>query len=170
MIKIIQSSEEALKVAHELSELHGIKGNFEVGLTGSFAEGTQKKSSGLDFILKRTENGKKDLVGNFTILRTISAYMQEHYYNKYHIIWYDLLEEDEVKKLKNASKIGVAKNPASPFTNAINLASWVKDKFSEKDEDIDEEDEEDELELDFEEEETEEEELDEDDDIIELEE
>lgn len=173
MIKIIQSSQEALKVAHELSQLHGIKDNFEVALTGSFAEGVQKKSSGLDFILKLKEKDKKNLVGNFTILKTIAAFMEEHYYNKYHIIWYDLLEEDEVNQLKKASKLGLIKNPNSPFTNIVEQAIWVHEHFGEEDieEDFEEDFEEDiEEDIDFEEEYIEFEGIEEDDDIIELEE
>lgn len=126
MLKFLQTRDEAVDLAHNLAELPELKA-FKVGVAGSYVTGLNKKGSAIDIVLKLRDGQNKDLIGDLDINWAIRSTIEPAYSNKIHIIWLDLLENDEEDLLKFMASEGVENNPESAYTNIVGDVRWADD-------------------------------------------
>lgn len=127
MLKFLENSDEVLDFLEVLAEQDTMK-DFRIGVSGSYAEGLNKKNSAIDIVLKLKDGGDKSLIGSFEIINYIHSFMEDVYSNKVCIYWLDLLEKDETVLLDYMSKNGYEANPESAYTNLVGSAKWVDEE------------------------------------------
>lgn len=127
MLRVAQTTEEALEVARKLAS-HKELSDFEIGVTGTFIEGTNKKNSPIEIVLKlKTDN--KDLIGSPEIMTIINFIMTVHYYNKYEIHWLDLIEKNEEKLMEYAQENNLSYDHTSIYGRIVELTQWVGEQI-----------------------------------------
>lgn len=133
MLKFLQNSDEVVELLHSLSACPELE-SFRVGFAGSFANGVNKKASPIDIVLKLKDDGNESEVGSLDINYFIASFMESAYSNKYHILWLDLLEKDELDIIDFMRNEGVEANPESVYTNIVAEVHWIdEDEDSEDD-------------------------------------
>ena len=127
MLKFLQTSDEVVDLLQSLSSCPELS-SFRVGFAGSYSTGTNKKASAIDIVLKLKENGDKNEIGSIYINSFIGQFMESAYSNKYHILWLDMLEKNEVAVHDFMAAEGLEANPESVYTNVVSEVRWVDDE------------------------------------------
>lgn len=134
MLKFLENKDEVLDLIQALSEAPELS-SYKIGVSGSYAQGLNKKASSIDIVLKLRDGEKESLIGDSNINMFIHNFMQDVYSNKISIIWLDLLEKDEENLLEYMRENGLEVNPESAYTNIIEYIAWADDA-NEKDDKI----------------------------------
>lgn len=132
MLKLIESYSEAMDYARYLMS-HADLSDYQVGICGSFVDGSNKKSSTIDIVLAR----KRDAVGEVLDpdvpvgLRSVVTDLENQsalvYYTRPRVLWYDILEEEN-KKVSS----GLADDYPTPFKTLNESLRWVDEDVSVK--------------------------------------
>lgn len=123
MLKVVQTKDEAIELSRQLAEAPGLE-DFRVGVTGAFMDGSNKRNTPIEIVLKLKTDSTKS-VGTFEVLELIQFFMVTHYYNKYEVHWLDLLAQDEEDMIRFVEQEGIEHNPNSIYTNIVELAQWA---------------------------------------------
>lgn len=124
VLKFLENRDEVLDLIRDLAECDVLK-PFKVGVAGSYVNGTNKKGSSIDIVLKLNEGEKRSLIGAFEITSFIKDQLQNVYSNKINVLWLDLLEDDETKLIDFVRTTGIETNPESAYTNIVEDVIWA---------------------------------------------
>lgn len=127
MIILIENSDEAKSLVKELATQ--LKKEFKVGFTGDYAledESKITKNTVLEIVLK-TNKGYEKLNGDVEVIRTISEFMEQHYINKFRVIWYDLIEQEQKELLEKEFEGGSPEKGVLFFDQVLDNLVWVSD-------------------------------------------
>lgn len=141
MIILIENSDEAKSLVKELAIQ--LKKEFKVGFTGDYAledESKITKNTVLEIVLK-TNKGYEKLNGDVEVIRNISDFMEQHYINKFRVIWYDLIEQEQKELLEKEFEGGSPETGVLFFDQVLDNLVWVSDDEESDEEPETEEDE-----------------------------
>lgn len=134
MIILIENSDEAKSLVKELATQ--LKKEFKVGFTGDYAledESKITKNTVLEIVLK-TNKGYEKLNGDVEVIRNISDFMKQHYINKFRVIWYDLIEQEQKELLEKEFEGGSPETGVLFFDQVLDNLVWVSEDDEESDE------------------------------------
>lgn len=136
MLKFLQNRDEVIDLLHTIAEVPELQ-PFKIGVAGSYADGTNKKSSSIDIVLKLKEGEDPALIGAYHLVEKIRNVTCNVYSNKLQVIWLDLLEKDEEELIEFSRMNGIEANPESAYTNIVECLRWLDDDSDISDEDDD---------------------------------
>lgn len=127
MIILIENIDEAKSLVKELATQ--LKKEFKVGFTGDYAledESKITKNTVLEIVLK-TNKGYEKLNGDVEVIRNISDFMEQHYINKFRVIWYDLIEQEQKELLEKEFEDGSPETGILFFDQVLDNLVWVSE-------------------------------------------
>lgn len=127
MIILIENIDEAKSLVKELATQ--LKKEFKVGFTGDYAledESKITKNTVLEIVLK-TNKGYEKLNGDVEVIRNISDFMEQHYINKFRVIWYDLIEQEQKELLEKEFEGGSPETGVLFFDQVLDNLVWVSE-------------------------------------------
>lgn len=131
MIILIENTDEAKSLVKELATQ--LKKEFKVGFTGDYAledESKITKNTVLEIVLK-TNKGYEKLNGDVEVIRNISEFMEQHYINKFRVIWYDLIEQEQKELLEKEFEGASPETGILFFDQVLDNLVWVSDDDAE---------------------------------------
>lgn len=131
MIILIENIDEAKSLVKELATQ--LKKEFKVGFTGDYAledESKITKNTVLEIVLK-TNKGYEKLNGDVEVIRNISDFMEQHYINKFRVIWYDLIEQEQKELLEKEFEGASPETGILFFDQVLDNLVWVSDDDAE---------------------------------------
>lgn len=134
MIILIENIDEAKSLVKELATQ--LKKEFKVGFTGDYAledESKITKNTVLEIVLK-TNKGYEKLNGDVEVIRNISEFMEQHYINKFRVIWYDLIEQEQKELLEKEFEGASPETGVLFFDQVLDNLVWVSEDDEESDE------------------------------------